>query len=83
MKLSARNVLKGKIIGVKKGAPTAHVPVESPGGAVILSSTTNEAVEELQLMVGGRLCGHQSVGRRGGPRAIRGQHLLRLRPRAR
>lgn len=52
MKLSARNVLKGKVIGVKKGTTTAHVRVQLTGGAVITSSITNEAVEELHLAVG-------------------------------
>ena len=52
MKLSARNVLKGKIIEVKKGATTAHVRIQLTGGAVITSSITNEAVEELRLAVG-------------------------------
>jgi molybdopterin-binding protein len=52
MKLSARNVLKGKIIEVKRGATTAHVRIELPGGAVITASITNEAVEELRLAAG-------------------------------
>jgi molybdopterin-binding protein len=52
MKLSARNVLKGKVIEVKKGATTAHVRIELTGGAVITSSITNEAVEELRLAPG-------------------------------
>jgi molybdopterin-binding protein len=52
MKLSARNILEGKIIEVKKGATTAHVRIEIKGGAVITSSITNEAVEELHLAVG-------------------------------
>jgi molybdopterin-binding protein len=52
MKLSARNVLKGKIIDVKKGATTAHVRIELRGGAVVTASITNEAVEELRLAVG-------------------------------
>ena len=52
MKLSARNVLKGKVIDVKKGATTAHVRIELRGGAVITSSITNEAVEELGLALG-------------------------------
>ena len=53
MKLSARNVLKGKIIEVKKGATTAHVRIQLTGaGAVVTSSITNEAVEELRLTVG-------------------------------
>jgi molybdopterin-binding protein len=52
MRLSARNMLKGRVIGVKKGATTAHVRIELPGGAVITASITNEAVEELRLAVG-------------------------------
>ena len=52
MKLSARNVLKGKVIEVKKGATTAHVGIQLPGGAIITSSITNEAVEELRLATG-------------------------------
>jgi molybdopterin-binding protein len=43
MRLSARNVLKGRILEVRKGATTAHVRIELPGGAVITSSITNEA----------------------------------------
>jgi molybdopterin-binding protein len=52
MKLSARNVLKGKVIEVKKGATTAHVRIQLPGGAIITSAITNEAVEELRLAIG-------------------------------
>ena len=52
MKLSARNQIKGKIIEVRKGATTAHVRVEIGPGQVIMSSITNEAVEDLGLKVG-------------------------------
>lgn len=52
MKLSARNQLKGKIVGVNKGMTTAHVRVDIGGGVVITSSITNEAVDELGLRVG-------------------------------
>jgi len=52
MKLSARNILKGKILEVKKGATTAHVRIEIKGGAIVTSSITNDAVEELHLKVG-------------------------------
>jgi molybdopterin-binding protein len=52
MRLSARNVLKGKVIEVKNGATTAHVRIQLPGGAIITSSITNEAVEELRLATG-------------------------------
>ncbi len=52
MKLSARNVLKGKVVDVKKGATTAHVRIELRGGAIVTASITNEAVEELKLSTG-------------------------------
>jgi molybdopterin-binding protein len=52
MKLSARNVLKGKILEVKKGATTAHVRIQLTGGAIVTASITNEAVEELRLASG-------------------------------
>ncbi|MGA2485691.1 MAG: TOBE domain-containing protein [Roseiarcus sp.] len=52
MKLSARNVLPGKVIGLTKGATTAHVKIEIGSGAVITASITNEAVDALGLAVG-------------------------------
>ena len=52
MRLSARNQLKGKIVGVSKGTTTAHVRVDIGGGVVITSSITNEAVDELGLKAG-------------------------------
>ena len=52
MKLSARNILKGKVIEVKKGTTTAHVRIQLTGSAVVTSSITNEAVDELRLAVG-------------------------------
>ncbi|MGE0116339.1 MAG: molybdopterin-binding protein [Dongiaceae bacterium] len=51
MKISARNLLKGKILEVKKGATTAHVRLDI-GGATVTASITNEAVEELKLAAG-------------------------------
>jgi molybdopterin-binding protein len=52
VKLSARNVLPGKVISVTKGATTAHVKVELAPGLTLFSAITNEAVEELALAVG-------------------------------
>ena len=52
MKLSARNVLKGKIIVVKKGATTARVRIAITGVTVITSTITNEAIHDLALAVG-------------------------------
>jgi molybdopterin-binding protein len=52
MKISARNILAGKIVDIKKGATTSHVQIDVKG-LIITSSITNEAVEELGLKVGG------------------------------
>jgi molybdopterin-binding protein len=52
MRLSARNIIKGKILEVTRGATTAHVRIDAGGGIVITSSITNEAVDALALMVG-------------------------------
>ncbi len=51
MKISARNVLKGTIKEVKKGATTAHVRLDI-NGTIITASITNEAVDELGLKTG-------------------------------
>lgn len=51
MKISARNVLKGRIVGIVKGATTAHVRIDL-GGGIVTASITNEAVDELGLEVG-------------------------------
>jgi len=51
MKLSARNILKGKIINIKKGATTTHVKIDI-GGQIVTSAITNEAVDELKLAEG-------------------------------
>jgi len=52
MKLSARNMLQGKVMEVKCGATTAHVKIQLAGGATVTASITNEAVDELQLKSG-------------------------------
>jgi molybdopterin-binding protein len=52
MRISARNVIKGRIVEVVKGATTAHVRLDVGGGTVITASITNEAVEELRLAKG-------------------------------
>jgi molybdopterin-binding protein len=51
MKLSARNQLKGRIVNVTRGATTSHVRIDI-GGAIVTSSITNEAVDELGLAAG-------------------------------
>jgi molybdopterin-binding protein len=52
MKLSARNQLKGKVVGVTKGATTSHVRIDIGHGVTITSSITNEAVADLGLKDG-------------------------------
>ena len=49
MRLSARNIIKGIVREVVKGATTSHVKIEIAGAAVITASITNEAVDELRL----------------------------------
>jgi molybdopterin-binding protein len=51
MKISARNILRGRIVEVTKGATTAHVRIDI-GGAVVTASITNAAVDELNLAAG-------------------------------
>ena len=52
MKLSARNVLKGKIKQVKKGAVNSEVVLEVSKGLEVVSIITNESVDKLQLAAG-------------------------------
>ncbi|MGO4174645.1 TOBE domain-containing protein [Bosea sp. TAF32] len=51
MKISARNQLKGRIVEITKGATTAHVRIDI-GGAIVTSSITNAAVDDLGLTIG-------------------------------
>ena len=52
MKISARNVLKGKVLKVEKGAVNSEILLELPGGATIVSVITNSSVETLGLKAG-------------------------------
>lgn len=52
MKLSARNVIKGKVIDVKSGPINARILVDIGGGNVISSVVTAEAVGDLDLAPG-------------------------------
>jgi molybdopterin-binding protein len=51
MKISVRDVLKGTVKSVHKGAARAHVQLDV-GGTVVTASITNEAVDELGLKAG-------------------------------
>ena len=52
MKLSARNQIKGKVVGVQKGQTTGHVRIDIGNGVIVTSSITNEAIDDLSLKVG-------------------------------
>jgi molybdopterin-binding protein len=52
MRLSVRNQLKGRIVGVQKGQTTGHVRIDIGNGVIITSSITNEAIDDLALQVG-------------------------------
>jgi molybdopterin-binding protein len=52
MKISARNILKGKIIKVVREAVNAEVTIELPGGTQLVSIITNSSVEKLGLTEG-------------------------------
>jgi molybdopterin-binding protein len=51
VKISARNILKGRIVEVKKGTTTAHVRIDV-GGQIVTAAITNEAVDDLKLAAG-------------------------------
>ena len=49
MKLSARNVLRGRVVKIVKGAVNSEVTLELPGGIQIVSIITNQSVTSLDL----------------------------------
>jgi molybdopterin-binding protein len=52
MKISARNMLKGKVKTIEHGAVNSEVVVELPGGQQIVSVITKESAEQLGLKAG-------------------------------
>ena len=52
MKISARNVLKGKVVKVTKGAVNSEVVIEVEGGVKVVSIITNSSVTSLGLKKG-------------------------------
>jgi molybdopterin-binding protein len=52
MKLSARNVLKGKVTQIIQGAVNSEVIIELPGGIEVVSIITKESVDTLELRIG-------------------------------
>lgn len=52
MKLSARNVLKGKVKSVEQGAVNSEITVQLPGGSEIVSIITKKSAQNLGLKEG-------------------------------
>ena len=52
MKLSARNILKGKVIKLTKGAVNSEITLQLAGGEQIVSIITNTSAENLKLKEG-------------------------------
>ena len=52
MKLSARNILKGTVKKVTRGAVNSEVVLELPGGTQVVSIITNASVDSLGLKEG-------------------------------
>ena len=52
MKLSARNQLKGTVVGIQEGAVNGIVKIDIGGGNVISATISMNAIRELELEVG-------------------------------
>jgi molybdopterin-binding protein len=52
MKISARNILKGKVVKLVRGAVNSEVTIELPGGTQLVSIITNSSVDTLNLKEG-------------------------------
>ncbi len=52
MKISARNVLKGKVKSIAPGAINSEIVVELAGGQQLVSVITKQSAETLQLQAG-------------------------------
>ncbi len=52
MRISARNVIKGKVKKVIHGAVNSEITIELPGGAEIVSIITKSSAKNLKLAKG-------------------------------
>ncbi|MEW6379225.1 MAG: TOBE domain-containing protein [bacterium] len=52
MKISARNVLKGKISHISHGVVNSEITIELPGGSNLVSIITKASAENLDLREG-------------------------------
>ena len=57
MKISARNVLKGKIVSIVRGPVSTEVTLEIAPGLQITSSITTNSADALKLKEGGEAYG--------------------------
>lgn len=57
MKISARNMLKGKIESVKPGVVNTEITIKLVGGDTITSIITKDSAERLNLVVGKEVYG--------------------------
>ena len=53
MKISARNVLSGKVISIVRGPVTTEVTLEIAPGVQIVSTITSNSADSLQIREGG------------------------------
>lgn len=51
-KLSARNILAGKVAELNQGAVNSEVGIQLPGGTMLIASITKESVQALELKQG-------------------------------
>jgi molybdopterin-binding protein len=55
IRISARNQIKGSVIKVTKGATTIHVLVDIGNRQTLISSMTNENVDDFGVKAGGKV----------------------------
>ena len=56
MKISARNILKGKVKSITPGSVNSEVVLELPGGQEVTSIITKKSVAALGLVPGKEAC---------------------------
>jgi molybdopterin-binding protein len=52
MRLSARNILKGKVVKITPGAVNSEIVIELPGGTQVVAIITKQSAESLGLTIG-------------------------------
>jgi molybdopterin-binding protein len=56
MKLSTRNIIKGKVVGLKVDGLMAKVKIDAGSGNIITAIVTEEAVKDLGVKEGEPIC---------------------------